>query len=221
MDMDFREGPRHQTHEPAQPVSSPPPHKRKSGKGKKLFLWLVMLLLLAGAAAGSWYYRDMQAKDDKNLQQAEIDSLKSKNSTLQKELDDAEAAAAAASTPKTKPSQSDLDNIEAAIKSGNTAALEQLMATKVTVIIAASEGLGERTPTQAIKDLDYLDGGTDPWDFNLPAATIDGYQAGDYKQYFPDGALAGKSANDYVVSFSFDDSGKISTIFLANNADVL
>src|SRR3989304_1837308 len=90
--------------------------------------------------------------------------------------------------PKHKPSQEELDNIEAAVKSGNYAALEQYMASKVTIIIAASEGLGERTVTQAIEDLKYINSGTDPWDCDLPADTIDKYQTGDYKQYFPDGS---------------------------------
>ncbi|MEX0881723.1 MAG: hypothetical protein WDZ34_02525 [Candidatus Saccharimonadales bacterium] len=222
MDMDFREPTTHQPQEPMRPVSPLPPAKAKrGGRGKGFLKLLLVLILIAGAGAGGWYYRDTKAKDDSKILLGEISNLTTRMAALQKELDDAKAAQAAESTTKTKPSQADLDNIEAAIKSGNTAALEQLMASKVTVILAASEGLGERTPTQAIKDLDYLDSGTDPWNFDLPAATVDGYQAGDYKQYFPDGALVGKSANNYVVSFSFNDSGKISTIFMSNSADLL
>ena len=217
MDMDFREPTRTQSQ---QHYASEPQHepiKNRSGKGKKLLMWLVVLLLIAGAAGGGWYYRDRQAKDDTKLKQTEIDSLKTANASLAKDLKEAQGKAESAA----KPSQQDLDNIAAAVKSGNYAALEQLMASKVTVIIAASEGLGERTPAQAIADIKYLDSGTDPWDFALPAATVDGYQAGDYKQYFPDGALAGQSANNYVVSFSFDSSGKVSTIFMVANADLL
>lgn len=215
--MDFREPESTQAH---QPLASEPryePARNKSGKGKKILAWLVTLLLIAGAAAGGWYYRDLQAKDDAKVQKAEIDSLKTTNAKLKKDLADAQAPAKSA----TKPSQEDLDNIEAAVKSGNYAALEQLMQDKVTVIIAASEGLGERTPAQAVVDIKYLDSGTDPWDFDLTAATIDSYQTGDYKQYFTDGALVGKSANDYVVSFSFNNSGKISGIFMAADADLL
>ena len=220
MDMDFREPTTHQPQEPLRPI--PPPPKAKRGRrGKGLVKLLLVLILIAGAGAGGWYYRDTGAKDDSKTKQTEIDNLKAANTKLQSDLDAAKKTTADSTATKTKPTQADLDNIEAAVKSGNYAALEQLMAAKVTVIIAASEGLGERTPTQAIADIKYLDSGTDPWDFDLTAATIDGYQAGDYKQYFPDGALAGKSANNYVVSFSFDSSGKISTIFMSADADLL
>lgn len=217
--MDFREHETQQPLEPMRPTSSPPPRRRRS-RGKVFLKLLLVVIFIAGAGAGGWDYRDTQAKDDAKVKQTEVDNLKAANSKLKSDLDAAKKAASEATT-NTKPTQADLDNIEAAIKSGNTAALEQLMATKVTVILAASEGLGERTPTQAIKDLDYLDSGTDPWDFDLPAATITSYQAGDYKQYFPVGALMGKSANDYVVSFAFNNSGKISIIFMAANADLL
>ena len=58
------------------------------------------------------------------------------------------------------------------------------MASTIKVIIAASEGIGDRTPVQAINDLKYLDSATDPWDFALNATTLSKYQSGDYKDYF-------------------------------------
>ena len=95
------------------------------------------------------------------------------------------------------------------------------MAASVNVILAASEAYGPQTPTQAIKDLDYLNSATDPWDFALSSTTLAKYQSGDYKQYFPTTALVGQSANDYVVSFQFDSSGKINGIFMTVSADLL
>lgn len=219
MDMDFRQPERHSASEPAHQPVAVSPQPKHNARGKSWLKFLLLLILIAAAGIAGWYYRDTQAKDDKKVLQAEVDALKSENAALQKELDDAEAAAAEEIIKK--PSQADLDNIEAAVKSGNYAALEQLMEEKVTVILAASEGLGERTIEQALDDLDYLDSGTDPWNFDLPAKTIDNYQAGDYKQYFPDGALVGRSANDYVVSFSFSDNGKIKTIFMSADSDIL
>jgi len=221
MDMDFREPSRPQAHpeEVAEPHHVP--QKKKSGKGKKLLLWLLVLILIAGAAAAGWYYRDLQAKDDEKVSFAIIAELQAKNRSLEKELTAAKAAAAAATSTPKQPSQEELDNIEAAVKSGNYAALEQYMAAKVTVILAASEGLGERTIDQAIEDLKYINSGTDPWNCDLPAATIDEYQKGDYKQYFPDDAVVCRSANDYVVSISFNDNAKVDTIFMAADAEVL
>jgi hypothetical protein len=211
-------GPDQPSHD-AQPFPSSAPHlaPKKKSKGKMFLKWLAIVVIIVAAAAGGWYYRDMQAKDDIKAKDAEIAALKANNAKLKSDLEKATTE-----ETTTAPSQEDLDNIEAAVKSGNYAALEQLMHDKVTVIIAASEGLGERTPAQAVADLAYINNGTDPWDCDLPAATIDGYQAGDYKQYFPEGSLVCKSANGYVVSFSFDDSdGKIKTIFLTNSEDVL
>src|SRR3989344_1609810 len=155
MDMDFREPSRPQAHpeEVAEPHHVP--QKKKSGKGKKLLLWLLVLILIAGAAAAGWYYRDTQAKDDEKVQQAESTVLKAKKGSLQKEVDETKKANQVAETSGS-PSQEEIDNIEAAVKSGNYAALEQLMASKVIVIIVASEGLGERTPAQAIADLAYI-----------------------------------------------------------------
>lgn len=195
-------------------VSSPHHLPAKKAGGKKWLMWLLIALGLIAAAGAGWYYRDMQAKDDEKALKAEIAALTAANTELKKDQVATEVAA------KT-PSADDLANIKAAVESGNYAALEQLMADKVTVIIAASEGVGERTPTQAIADLAYLDAGTDPWDFALSAAVLNGYQNGSYKQYFPATAYVGKSANDYLVSFSFDSNAKIKTIFLAQDADSL
>lgn len=94
------------------------------------------------------------------------------------------------------------------------------MASIIKVIIAAAEGIGDRTPTQAISDLKYVENATDPWDFDLPVATLTAYATGDYTQYFPDGALVGKSADNRVISFTFNSSGKISGIFMSA-ADIL
>lgn len=209
-----------ETEQPNQPAATvTPQHTPKKSKinGKKLLMWLVLLLVIAGAAYAGYYYRDQQAKDDAKVTTAEIAALTAKNTQLKKDLAAAKVTTAAA----TAPSAEDLANIKAAIESGNTAALEQMIANPVTVILAASEGLGERTPTQAVADLAYLDGATDPWNFALAATTLGGYQTGDYAKYFPTTALVGKSANNYVVSFSFDNDGNISTIFMANSADLL
>lgn len=113
------------------------------------------------------------------------------------------------------------ENIAASIESQNTAALEGYMASSVNVVIAASEKSGAETATQAVKDLDYLNSGTSPWDFALSSATLTTYKDGSYSQYFGDRTVVGKSANNYVVSFKVNDSGKIDTVFMAANTDLL
>lgn len=195
------------------------PESRGSGRWWK---YLLVLLLIAGVAYGAYYMRDKDAKEQAKKQQSEINTLSSQVSSLTREVAAANKKLADVKEAEPKsPTQATLDNIEAAVKSGNYAALQGLMASKINVIIAASEGVGERTAAQAISDIKYLDTGTDLWNFKLPATTLDDYQAGDYKQYFPETAFVGKSANNYVVSFTFDGNAKISGIFMAANANLL
>lgn len=193
---------------------------------KKVLLMSLMSLVLLGAGASAGYYwRDKDAKSQDKKSQAENTSLKEKLAKSEKELAAAKKTTTTTTTTDSAcvaPTASALDNIKASITSGNTAALEGYMAPSVKVIIAASEGIGDRTPAQAVGDVAYLNpGGTNTWDFALPAATITNYQAGSYKQYFTSGALVGKAADGHVVSFQFDCKGKISGIFMAASADLL
>lgn len=210
-----------------EPVAEPKPQTVPKNKGikSKVMMALTAIVLLIAGAAGGYMYRDKIAKDQAEKSQAEITSLQAKVTKLEKDVIDAQKSTSTTSSSSTaqskSPSASVLENIQASITSGNTAALEGYMASSVKVILAASEGVGDRTPTQAIGDLKYLDSATAPWDFALPAATITKYQAGDYKQYFPTTALVGKSANNYVISFQFDSNAKISGIFMAANASLL
>lgn len=174
----------------------------------------VMLLV-----AGPYWWRDTQAKQDRRENAEQIAELQAKVTELE-----AKAAEQTEDEAEEEPKASASDvkeNIAAAISSGNTAALQGYMAQKVRVIIAASEGVGDRTPAQAISDLKYLDSATDPWNFNLNDTTLAQYGAGGYGQYFPAGAVVGRSADDKVVSFTFDAGGKISGIFMAADAELL
>lgn len=208
--------------EPQNQMAPAQPARPKERNIKKtLFNLLVALVLLAAGAAAGWWYRDSQAKDELAKKDTELTSLQTKNAKLTKDLADAKKADTADATASKTPDAETLDNIKASITSGNTAALEGYMAPSVRVIIAATEGVGDRTPAQAVSDLKYIDAATDPWDFALATATLNKYQTGDYKQYFPTTALVGLSANKYLISFQFDSSAKINGIFLTNNADSL
>jgi cytoskeletal protein RodZ len=114
------------------------------------------------------------------------------------------------------------ENTAAAISSGNTAALEGYMAASVNVVIAGSEKTGAETAAKAVSDLSYLNSGTAPWNFSVPAATLTTWQNGFYKQYFGQNVtIVGEAANGYVVSFGVNASGKIDTVFMAASADLL
>lgn len=203
-------------------------NKNTGGKATKVFAMLMVVFIVATAALGGLsYIVNSNAKKQQSAQQEEIDKLAEEKKNLLEQLKKVKAnlksakSAAAPSTSCTEPTSADLDNIKAAITSKNTAALEGYMADTVTVIYAASEGLGPQTPTQAVADLKYLNSATNPWNFALPAATISAWSSGGYSSYISTDSLVGKSANNYVVAFSFDCSGEIDTIFMAANSALL
>lgn len=196
---------------------------------KKTILLIVLVLVLVGAAAGAAYWwRDMSAKEKEKQQASDLSSLQQKNTKLEKELADEKTKNGGtpdqtACTSKS-PNAAAISNIEASITSGNTAALEGYMAPSVNVIIAASEGLGMKTPTEAVSGISTFitnDPASWDYDFGLSASLVGSYGKGFYGQYFPDNAVAAKANNQKVISFSFDCNGKISTVFLAANADLL
>ena len=189
---------------------------------RNIFLFILVIILIIATAATAYFYRENKAKKQLQEKQASISQLEQKVSDLQKQLTDAQktTATSTANTTATVPSTATLDNIKAAITSGNTAALEGYMAPSVTVIIAASEGIGTRTPMQAVSDLSYLKNSKN-WNFSLDAATLKLYANGDYKAYFKANSLVGKASDGHVVVFNFNDQGKINGIFMAVNDDLL
>lgn len=207
--------------------NEPSDSKQKKGKDSKVkkpvnkwLLWLLVLVLLLGVGAGVYYWQQQTV----NEQSDKITTVEAQNAKLKKqvkdlkgELSDAEKSA----EESDGPSDDDLANIQAAISTQNYAALEGYMADTVTVILAASEGLGERTPVQAVADLAYLNDADTPWNFALDSATLSEWSSGDYNSYFPEDALVGRSANGYVVSFQFNDAGDITDIFFTGSDELL
>ena len=158
------------------------------------------------------------------------DDLESENQTLRSKVKDLEAKVAVGDdaedvddAAECSPTVTDAfkNTIADAVTSRNYAALEGSMADQVTVVYAATEFGGQKTPAEAVSAMDYLNNGTAPWGFDLSAATINGYRAGFYEQYFPTDAYVGKSSDDLIVSFGFDDCAKINMIFIAANAEML
>lgn len=119
----------------------------------------------------------------------------------------------------TAPVAATIDNIQASITSGNTAALEGYMAASVYVVYVGAMGSGAQTPTQAVTSItSFITSDTTSWDYNfsLPAATLSSYaKSANYSKYFPSNAVVGKATNNQVISFSFDCNGKISAVLLA------
>lgn len=196
---------------------TPKIEEKKKPRGNRI-LAALLALLLAAATGGGVYFWQMQ----------EVSDLEDKNAELSAKVSDLESKAADSSdssadnnddTSTTSPLTA--ENITDAVSSGNYAALEGYMADTVRVIIAASEGVGDRTPVQAVEDLKYLDSGDDPWDFNVSEETLLEWRFGDYASYFPISAVVGKSSDGMVVSFQFDTAGNISVVFMAASEDIL
>lgn len=202
------------------PVQPAYKDKKFSNKHKKILI-VVVILLLIGLIIWLWMACNKKEQDlerkNKDLQSEVLDlkkQLKDQKKSGADEHDDDEANACPAVSDDLKQS------IQDAVASKNYAALQASMTDPVTVVYAATEFGGPKTPAEAVTAMDYLNNGTAPWDFNLPAAIIAGYADGDYEQYFPEGAFVGRASDDMVVSFSFS-CGKINQIFISVQEEIL
>ncbi|QEO10497.1 hypothetical protein [Protaetiibacter larvae] len=115
----------------------------------------------------------------------------------------------------------DITNIEEAISSGNTAAIEGYLADPTRVLIAASEADDLFSPVDAVLSLDYVQPGLGTWDFALPPDTVDRYRTSQYYgEFFPDDVIVGRSDDNAIVAFS-PEGGTIDTIFMSANEEFL
>lgn len=205
----------------------PTPVKKKSSIGKTILLIIIALVLMSGSALGAFYLRDSQAAKIEKQQSDDIANYKKTIAAFEEQTmstinstdtNNPELCAEVA------PDITAVENIKASITSGNTAALEGYMASGVNVILAASEASGVQAPAQAISRVsDFISSDINSWDydFSLPSTTTNTYKQGSYSQYFTDSSLVGKATNEKLISFSFNCLGKIDTVFLANDANLL
>lgn len=184
-------------------------------KSSKAIVGLVVAVIILAAGCGVLAWQFWQKYDDNKQQASQI-------SALQAELDALKTSTTATPTSIPTTSATNLKTtIAAAINTMNTTALESYMADSVFVIYAATEYAGNRTPAQAVADLDYLSNATPPWNFNLPATLLNGFDAGFYTDYFNPNSIVGMSSDDYVVSFNIDATGLIDGIFICVSSDLL
>lgn len=122
-----------------------------------------------------------------------------------------------ASTPTTTIAQTLKDAIASYVSTQDYDSLQSYMANQVNVVIAGQEKGGNESSGAAVADMAYINSGTTPWDFSLPASTTDVWRAHTFKSYFTGNYFAGEAADDVIVSFQFDGCSKINTIFMAND----
>ena len=107
------------------------------------------------------------------------------------------------------------ETIRAVVETQNTQPLLGYMADSVSVILEATECCGPVTKAEAVKQLEYLNDATAPWNFDQTNDTIKQLKAQEPTKYGPDSAYVGIAANEYTVSFKFDASNKINGITMA------
>lgn len=208
-----------------QPLNSLPetPATKADKKPKKwlkpLIAILLAIILIAASGVIGYLWRDSSAVKQSKEDAQEISDLQKKIQSLEADVRRISAGGDSSDTskPKTDVRALAVDTVT----TKNYESLQPYLADTVTVILAASEGVGPRTPEQAVVDMEYLSSGTLPWDFELDSSVLSGYRSGDYAAYFPVSALVGKATNGYVVSFSFNADGEISTIFMSVSDDIL
>lgn len=192
--------------------------------GKRIWRAIQFLFWVGVLLAGMWYYQQLKI-EELNDQKAEVTKQLQESKAAQKkaeeELADAQKQLAATSTNVTVVPPLLQQTVVSAIEKGNYKALEPYLADKVSYAIAASDGQGTLTKAQALKQLEYLNSGTSPWNFNIASATITKYKAGAYSTYLNDDVIFGVSGNKYFVSFHLDSNNKIDQFFISSSTDLL
>lgn len=196
--------------------------KKETVEHKKWSLWLLIILavLLVGLAGWLWWQLNM-CHDDKQQLENDKKQLQTQVEKLQKQLKQSDNDNDDQTACNDTPTAAMKENIKAALDSKNTAAFVSYVSNPVKFVLAATEKGGNETPDEAAQSMEYTHTATGPWDFNLPQATLDDYDAGFYTDYFDDNTYVGRSASGMVVSFDFDCQGKISQIFVAADEDLL
>lgn len=197
---------------------------RKNDLAKMVVTIVVVLVLVAGSAGSAYWWRGRSALSYEKKQAADIASLRKDKANLTTELAAAKGAANATAACTAKaPDASTVENIEASITSANTAALQGYMASSVADVYAASDAIPPKAPADSVSDISSFvtDQITGVWSFPVDAGTVATYRQGSYGQYFPSIAVVGSSTRHRVISFAFDCSGKINTVFMAADDAVL
>ena len=124
-----------------------------------------------------------------------------------------------ASPTATALSTVDTAAIEKAIDDNDPTGLYDYLADPVHITFAASDFDSDRSRDLAITDLAYVSGSTG-WNWDLDDATLSAFRAGTYKNYFPDDAIIGQSAESYVIAFTVTGT-EITRVFVSKSAAIV
>lgn len=107
------------------------------------------------------------------------------------------------------------ENIRAAVISKNYAALEGYMTDQVAVVLESTECCGLVSKTDAVKQMDYLNSATPPWNFDKSNPIALKLRANDPADYGPDDSVIGIASNEYVAAFKLNSENKIYAVTMS------
>ena len=199
-----------------------PASKNRKSKLKRVGLIVGIFAIIGGVGAGVYFWQESNIQSLQKQHEEEIATLNSTIEALKKDISDTASKEKSATKDTADAAAAAKSAISSAVSSDTFTALGPLMADSVRVIIAASEGMGDRTPAQAMEDLKYLNSASGTWNFDVPAASIADWRTGDYAAYVPAaGGVIGLSSDGYVGIFKLNSESKISDIFMAVNAELM
>lgn len=106
------------------------------------------------------------------------------------------------------------NKVQSAVNGSKYQDLSALLGENVTVVVAGS-GSSVQSAQQAIESLNYLNGSSGGWNWNLSPEQLAQLQQGNNAQYFGGNAVVGQSANGYIVSIIVGENGQVTTIFMS------
>lgn len=160
------------------------------------------------------------------VMQSQISKLHEENKRLTSELDNykktygsSEVRQSEQANPSNAPTtniqvpKSVADAAKRATEAKASTDLKPLLAPTVTVVIAGSSATNQPAE-QAANSLAFLNDARGPWNWNPTQQQLDQLRSGPYAQYFGDNTIIGVSANGYAISYTVNDQGQITTIFI-------
>lgn len=206
----------------ARQMAIQPASKNKNHKIKRIAAIVGTFVVIGGVGAGVYFWQESNLTNLKKQHEEEVATLNATIEALKKDISETASKEKSTTKDAADPAAAAKVAISSAVSSDTFTALGPLMTDSIRVILAASEGIGNRTPAQAMEDLKYLNSATGTWNFDVPAATIADWRTSDYASYVPDtGGVIGLSSDGYVVIFKLNSENKISDIFMAVNAELM
>jgi len=112
--------------------------------------------------------------------------------------------------------------LKAALDTGNFGGVQGSFAPSVGYAIAASGSFGTMSSAETVGWIaGYLAGTHGPWDFAIPAAALDAFKKGPYRQYLHDDTYFGVNADKFFISVRVNAAGAIDQVFMAASTDLL